>query len=114
MLQERLARFGKLAACRLVMDKGTRKLKGTAFVEFEQQESAEKAVAACAKARHVFLCGSSHCWWLTSTKEKCAEDARRSLQGWAGPAGAGEGRAGGGGPGAESAGRAQPGRRQGR
>ncbi len=36
---------------RLVHDKGTKKLKGTAFVEFEQQADAQAAADACAKAR---------------------------------------------------------------
>lgn len=49
--QERLARFGKLRACRLVTDKGTRRLKGTAFAEYERREDAERAAAACAQAR---------------------------------------------------------------
>ncbi|BDA47944.1 probable RNA-binding protein 28 [Coccomyxa sp. Obi] len=50
-VSERLSRYGKLKACRLVQDKGTKKLKGTAFVEFEQQEDAQAAAEACAKAR---------------------------------------------------------------
>ena len=36
---------------RLVLDKQTRKPKGTAFVEFEAPAAAQKAAAACAKAR---------------------------------------------------------------
>lgn len=36
---------------RMVKDKTTQKLKGTAFVEFERPEDAERAAAACAKAR---------------------------------------------------------------
>ena len=104
-MQERLGRFGKVAACRLVMDKGTRKLKGTAFVEFQRQEDAAKAVTACATARHVSLgksCKDSgptvymhqscngQSWWHIA------------LQGWAGPAGAGEGDTGGGGHGPQA------------
>ena len=37
--------------CRLVKDKGTQKLKGTAFVEYERLEDAQRAADACAKAR---------------------------------------------------------------
>lgn len=40
-----------MAAVRLVQDKGTKKLKGTAFVEFEQQADARAAADACVKAR---------------------------------------------------------------
>ncbi|KAK9907300.1 hypothetical protein WJX75_001025 [Coccomyxa subellipsoidea] len=50
-VHERLSRFGKLKACRLVQDKGTKKLKGTAFVEFEQQSDARAAADACVRAR---------------------------------------------------------------
>lgn len=39
------------ALVRLVQDKATKQLKGTAFVEFERQEDAEAAAGACAKAR---------------------------------------------------------------
>ena len=42
-----------LVLCRLVKDKTTQKLKGTAFVEFERPEDAQRAAAACAKARCV-------------------------------------------------------------
>ena len=38
-------------ACRLVKDKNTQKLKGTAFVEYEHPEDAQRAADACAKAR---------------------------------------------------------------
>ena len=38
-------------ACRLVKDKNTQKLKGTAFVEYERPEDAQRAAEACAKAR---------------------------------------------------------------
>ena len=34
-----------------MLDKQTRKPKGTAFVEFEAPAAAQKAAAACAKAR---------------------------------------------------------------
>jgi hypothetical protein len=40
-----------VAAVRLVQDKGTKKLKGTAFVEFEQQSDARAAADACVRAR---------------------------------------------------------------
>jgi hypothetical protein len=40
-----------LAVGRFVQDKSTRKLKGTAFVEYERREDAEAAADACAKAR---------------------------------------------------------------
>ena len=35
----------------LVKDKSTQKLKGTAFVEYERPEDAQRAADACAKAR---------------------------------------------------------------
>ena len=37
--------------CRLVKDKSTQKLKGTAFVEYERLEDAQRAADACTKAR---------------------------------------------------------------
>ncbi|CAL5229018.1 g12263 [Coccomyxa viridis] len=50
-LQDRMSRYGKLKACRLVKDKSTQKLKGTAFVEYERLEDAQRAADACTKAR---------------------------------------------------------------
>ena len=46
-----MERFGAVKSCRLVVDKDTKKLKGTAFVDFETTKAAEKAVAACSKDR---------------------------------------------------------------
>ncbi|KAK9842211.1 hypothetical protein WJX81_000775 [Elliptochloris bilobata] len=48
---DRMARFGRVKACRLVLDKQTRKPKGTAFVEFEAVAAAQKAADASSKAR---------------------------------------------------------------
>ncbi|GIL62659.1 hypothetical protein Vafri_16846, partial [Volvox africanus] len=50
-LQARLEVFGAVKACRLVMDKASGKPKGTAFVEFREDGSADKAAAACARGR---------------------------------------------------------------
>ncbi|KAK9829098.1 hypothetical protein WJX72_003878 [[Myrmecia] bisecta] len=50
-LQARLESFGRVKACRLVVDKVTKKQKGTAFVEFREAASAKKAADACARAR---------------------------------------------------------------
>ncbi|KAG2482067.1 hypothetical protein HYH03_018977 [Edaphochlamys debaryana] len=50
-LQARLELFGPVKACRLVLDKASRKPKGTAFVEFRSPESAAKAAAACERGR---------------------------------------------------------------
>ncbi|GLI62226.1 hypothetical protein VaNZ11_004823, partial [Volvox africanus] len=49
--QARLEVFGAVKACRLVMDKASGKPKGTAFVEFREDGSADKAAAACARGR---------------------------------------------------------------
>jgi nucleolar protein 4 len=45
-LQLKLSRFGGVRSCRLVVDKITGKLKGTAFVEFEAAEAAERCAGA--------------------------------------------------------------------
>ncbi|KAL6779538.1 hypothetical protein ACKKBG_A12680 [Auxenochlorella protothecoides x Auxenochlorella symbiontica] len=47
----KLQLFGRLKACRLVMDRDTGKAKGTAFVEFATEEGAQTAAAAAADAR---------------------------------------------------------------
>ena len=54
-LQLKMERFGAVKSCRLVVDKDTKKLKGTAFVDFETTKAAEKAVAACNKDRWMRL-----------------------------------------------------------
>ena len=41
-----LGSFGKIIECRLVIDQRTMKFKGSAFVEFEQETSARRAVEA--------------------------------------------------------------------
>lgn len=43
--------YGPVRSCRLVVDKTSGKLKGTAFVDFYKVASAEKAAEACAKGR---------------------------------------------------------------
>ncbi|PRW57348.1 RNA-binding 28 isoform A [Chlorella sorokiniana] len=43
--------YGPVRSCRLVVDKASGKLKGTAFVDFYKLASAEKAAEACAKGR---------------------------------------------------------------
>ncbi len=43
--------FGRVASCRLVLDKASGRLKGTAFVDFAEPQAAHKAAEACAKAR---------------------------------------------------------------
>lgn len=45
-LRARLAAFGDVASCRVVMDKTTGRSKGVAFVDFVSPEGASKAVAA--------------------------------------------------------------------
>ncbi|KAL0026427.1 hypothetical protein WJX79_009181 [Trebouxia sp. C0005] len=44
-------KFGKLRACRLVMNKASQQPKGTAFVEYWDIQAAAAAAAACQKAR---------------------------------------------------------------
>ncbi|DBA82043.1 TPA: hypothetical protein ACH3X1_007738 [Trebouxia sp. C0004] len=44
-------KFGKLRACRLVMNKASQQPKGTAFVEYWDTSTAAAAAAACQKAR---------------------------------------------------------------
>lgn len=51
VLQAELERFGPLRSCLLVENKETRKLKGTAFVEFVSERDAEMALEYCKKAR---------------------------------------------------------------
>lgn len=48
--------------CRLVKDKNTQKLKGTAFVEYERLEDAQRAADACAKARSACIAALMRCW----------------------------------------------------
>ncbi|KAL4452269.1 hypothetical protein ABPG75_007931 [Micractinium tetrahymenae] len=43
--------FGPVRSCRLVVDKDSGKLKGTAFVDFYKKASAQAAADACAKGR---------------------------------------------------------------
>ena len=43
--------FGRVVSCRLVVDKASGRLKGTAFADFADAEAAQKAAEACAKAR---------------------------------------------------------------
>jgi len=43
--------YGYVVSTRLVVDKTTGKSKGTAFVDYRYEESAEKVVAACTKGR---------------------------------------------------------------
>lgn len=43
--------FGPVRSCRLVVDKDSGKLKGTAFVDFYKRASAQAAADACAKGR---------------------------------------------------------------
>lgn len=43
--------FGPVRSCRLVLDKESGKLKGTAFVDYYKRASAEAAAESCAKAR---------------------------------------------------------------
>mmetsp|Transcript_12677 Transcript_12677/g.32588 ORF Transcript_12677/g.32588 Transcript_12677/m.32588 type:complete len:845 (-) Transcript_12677:132-2666(-) len=45
-VQLKLSRFGSIKSCRLVMDKITGKLKGTAFVDFENKDAAERCASA--------------------------------------------------------------------
>lgn len=51
--------FGKILACRLVIDKKTRKFRGTAFVEFADESSARKAIAASKKEPGIEVKGVS-------------------------------------------------------
>lgn len=44
---EALEKFGEVTSCRLVMDKETKESNGTAFVDFADELSVKKAVAAC-------------------------------------------------------------------
>lgn len=53
-LQLKMERFGAVKSCRLVVDKDTKKPKGTAFIDFEEPSAAEKAVAACSKDKYVW------------------------------------------------------------
>ncbi|KAI3438130.1 hypothetical protein D9Q98_000571 [Chlorella vulgaris] len=43
--------YGPVRSCRLVVDKASGKIKGTAFVDFYQRASAEAVAEACAKGR---------------------------------------------------------------
>ena len=49
--------FGPLRSCRLVVDKASSKLKGTAFVEYYSAAGAQAAATACAKGRRARM------WW---------------------------------------------------
>lgn len=51
MLPSPAQAFGRVVSCRLVVDKASGRLKGTAFADFADAESAQKAAEACAKAR---------------------------------------------------------------
>lgn len=51
LLSTRLQTFGPVRSCRLVVDKDSGKLKGTAFVDFYRVASAHAAAEACAKGR---------------------------------------------------------------
>lgn len=55
-----------MCGARLVQDKATKKLKGTAFVEFEQQAGAKAAADACAKARCPHSQDHSHTFTSTA------------------------------------------------
>jgi nucleolar protein 4 len=46
-----LQAYGPVRSCRLVVDKASGKIKGTAFVDFYQRASAEAVAEACAKGR---------------------------------------------------------------
>lgn len=50
-LQAKMEGYGRVKACRIVMDKTTGKPKGTAFVEFEEDSGARRASDACARGR---------------------------------------------------------------
>eukprot|EP00898_Chlorokybus_atmophyticus_P007494 jgi/Chlat1/7746/Chrsp66S07326 len=55
-VRQSLAAFGKIRSCRLVKNKSTGRNKGTAFVDFQDQKAADKAVAA-AEGKRVLIHG---------------------------------------------------------
>lgn len=50
-LYSKMKTYGRIRSCRLVKDKTTGKLKGTAFVDFVDTSSAEKVAEVCSKWR---------------------------------------------------------------
>ena len=57
--------YGPVRSCRLVLDKDSGKLKGTAFVDFYRRASAQAAADACAKGRCAGRLAALHsvCWF---------------------------------------------------